>query len=183
MAIDITATFRRGGAQSIRLLKYCVISAQMEPLFLYLVMQYQIRPTTPRALAMHDMFCAPDSPGRIAADEVLPPRDFRIRVPIEKLRRHIHEVNEFNAQAPEFPMAVDLPAKYLFDLILPHLHSQADGPIARITESYDPSLEPIENLPGGELTSGQRMFVDRIWMPVIRPCLVRADFPLLASIG
>ncbi len=61
--------------------------------------------------------------------------------------------------------------------------SIGDYVIRRIRETYDPALEPVENLPGGKMTAGQRMFVERVWRPKLRPHLVQAGFLRVASIG
>lgn len=183
MAVDIRDTFRRGGKETIDLLEYCAISVQMDPVFLFLVTEYQTRPTADRALALFDMFCAPGAPGRIKADQVLPPQDYRIGKAIDEIRANIRQVEEYNAQAPEFPKSVNIPPKYLFDFILGHLQGQADGTLEKISRSYDPELRPVDNLPGGRMTSGQRMFVDRTWQPIIRPRLVAAGFRRIANVG
>ena len=80
-------------------------------------------------------------------------------------------------------MTVAIPAKYLFDAVIAAVTSDVREVVRRIRETYDPALEPLENLPGGKMTAGQRMFVERVWRPQLRPYLVQAGFTRVASIG
>lgn len=78
MPVDVGVIFRRGGRDLINLLEYCVYSVQMDPLFLYLVSEYRLAPTTDKALALYELFCAADAPARISLRGELPPKDFRL---------------------------------------------------------------------------------------------------------
>jgi hypothetical protein len=78
MPVDVGAIFLRGGRDLINLLEYCVYSVQMDPLFLFLVNEYRLAPTTEKALALYELFCAADAPARISLLGELPPKDFRL---------------------------------------------------------------------------------------------------------
>ncbi len=83
---------------------------------------------------------------------------------------------------PSFIPPPRLPPSYLFDQIIGELERTSPS-IRQIRQTYNPSLEPIENLPGGQLTQGQRIFVDNVWGPQIRPFLVQAGFFRIANIA
>ena len=117
------------------------------------------------------------------AEASLPPRNLRLPQEIQRIRDHIRHVEEYNATQPEVPLSVAIPSKYLFADIFAEIASSGHPVIGRICATYDPSLEPVRNLPGGKMTANQRMFVDRIWRPQLRPQLVRAGFPRIATIG
>ena len=183
MAVDVWAVLRSGGRAAIDLLEYSVVSVQLEPLFGCLAADYQNRPTARRALGLYDVFCAPGAPGRILAESSLPPRNLRLPQEIQRIRDNVQHVEQYNATQPEVPMTVAIPAKYLFDAVVAVIASSDHDVVRRICETYDPALEPLENLPGGKMTAGQRMFVERVWRPQLRPYLVQAGFPRVASIG
>ena len=80
MPIDIDQVFSRGGAELIELLNYCVRSVQMDPIFGFLVDEYRLCPTAPKAVALYDMFLAPEALARIDAAALLPPREQSLQV-------------------------------------------------------------------------------------------------------
>lgn len=183
MAVDVWAVLRSGGRAAIDLLEYSIVSVQLEPLFGCLAADYQIHPTARRALGLYDVFCAPGALGRIHAEVSLPPLNLRLPQEIQRIRENLQHVAQYNATQPEVPMTVAIPAKYLFDAVIAAVTSDEHEVVRRIRETYDPALEPLENLPGGKMTAGQRMFVERVWRPQLQPHLVQAGFPRVASIG
>lgn len=184
MAVDVWATLRAGGREALRLLEFSVISIQLEPVFGYLVAEYRNQATAQRAVALYDVFCAGNAPARIHAASVLPPQDHRLLQDIQRIRDNLEQVEAYDAtQSAEHPQVVAIPPKYLFDRIRALVESPEHEVVRRIQETYDPELEPVANLPGGKLTAGQRQFVDFVWRPRIRPCLVQAGFPRVATIG
>ena len=64
----------------------------------------------------------------------------------------------------------------LFDRVVDAVTHDGAGPWARLALYYNPALEPSENLPGKAMTHSQRHFVENVWKPRIRPCLVAAGF-------
>lgn len=180
---DIHDIFRRGGKQLIDFLEYCVISRKMAPVFAFLLSEYRTQPTVEKALGLYDMFCAADAPARLDAAPVLPPRDLRIQQEILRIRDHIHQLEVLNALSPELPRRPATPAKYLFDFIVDHLGSCEDQPLGEIARRYDPNLTPLENLPGGKMSRAERLFVDRVWQPSVRPRLAAAGFRRIANVS
>lgn len=85
--------------------------------------------------------------------------------------------------AESTPPAIPLPPRYLFDSIATQLAVAESSKVKALEKYYDPKLTPKENLPGGELSAGQRSFVDNVWSPRIRPYLVSAGFWKLATVG
>jgi hypothetical protein len=63
------------------------------------------------------------------------------------------------------------------------LETSPGGALRAVGELYDPSLTPHENLPGGRMTPGQKAFVERVWVPRVRPRLVAAGFRRIADIA
>jgi hypothetical protein len=191
---DTNEVFRQRGRRLLDLLQFCVLSVRMEPLFAYLVREYQIRPTMTRAIAIYDVFCAPQSPGRIQLPQALPPQNLRILQDIEPLRQRWREMRQrweerqLSPSEPQEdeevdPLAPILPPRYLFDAILTELESGSDNPVTGLGTLYDFDRSPLQNLPGGKLSGAQRQFVDFIWKPQLRPHLVSAGFSILASLG
>src|SRR5712672_724135 len=76
--VDIGRILTEGDKQRIALLRFCVMSVQMEPVFGFLVQEYRLRPACDAALALYDIFCAADAPARIHAPGVLAPMDLRV---------------------------------------------------------------------------------------------------------
>ena len=160
---DINEVFTKGGKPLIDFLDYCVRSIQMDPVFLFLVREYRNGPTPAKAVALYEMFCAPNAPARISAQTVLPPYDVRLREAIILL-------------TPSF-----LPAKYLFDSVVRELEKRPRS--SAYVRRYKTDRTPVENLPHGKMTPAQRHFVEKIWQPVIRPHLVAAGFWRVASVA
>src|SRR4051812_4507840 len=84
--VDIHQTLKHGGKARIELLRYCVMSITMEPLFLFLASEYRLRPPHAGALALFDVFCAAQSRARLAAYELLPPRELALAAEIARIR-------------------------------------------------------------------------------------------------
>jgi len=180
---DIDAIFGGGGAPRVALLRYCVLSVTMEPLFVFLTDEYRRRPTHTAALALYDVFCAPDAIARISAAEQLPPRNLRLRAVIESIRSQ-WDVMQSPAEVDEDGPAprTTVPHRDLFDGVATALRGDAGGPLAALAARYDPGLEPEENLAAGRMSARQRHFVDKVWRPLARPRLVAAGFWQLSSI-
>lgn len=182
MAVDLYAVFRRGGKELIALLDYCVRSVQLEPVFVFLVSDYRTGPTALKAVALYEVFCAPDSKARLKAPRALPPLDLRLQTSLHPLQQWWQQRQAAPPTLPELTPP-PLPAKHLFDSVVHELEASADSSLRTVSESYDPTRTPIENLPGGKMTSGQRYFVEKVWEPALRPQLVRAGFWRLATIA
>jgi hypothetical protein len=172
--IPIETLLERGGEHCIALLRYCVISVTMEPLFVYLAKDYSARPSHPGALALYDVFCAPQTPARIDARSALPPCNLRLTSIIDAIRMQWQQLQE--PVRVENRVPVTAPFRNLFDPVVETLVKDPRGRIARLRRRYDPSRSPLDNLPGGAMTPGQRAFVERVWKPVARPRLVAAGF-------
>jgi len=191
MAVDLQQTFSRGGRALVGLLDFCVLSVKMDPLFVFLVGEFRVRPTAAGAIALYDVFCAVGAPARVSVTQALPPRSLRLQQVIEPLRQDWDEslappaaaetADGIDEDSHKRPPPAPIPGKYLFDDLATAAWSGEQ--IAAVARQYDPALEPRENLPGGRLTAAQKAFVDYMWEPRIRPCLVGAGFRRVANIA
>jgi hypothetical protein len=182
MAIDVEAEFRRGGKTMLDFLAYCVTAYHMEPIFAFLVGEYRTRPTTGRALALFDAFCARSAPARMRlVAEILPPRN--VRFDREMRHRRQPSLASFDtAMPPAAPYQPPIPPPYLFDFIIADMAGRADNPVVSPGRRFDPALTPAQNLPGGRMTAGQRAFVENVWRPRVKPMLVNEGFWRIADI-
>lgn len=189
MTFDAQAVFQAGGRGRIDLLEYVVRSEQMDAMFLFLVAEFQLHPTTAKALALYELFCASGAPARIALPRLLPPGDVRLTQALAPYVRDTRQLDELreqpaDAERSEIPPSLMLsPPKFLFDSLAIALLASADSPLDRLGRTYDPELTPSENLPGGKMTARQKFFVDFIWTPRIRPRLVAAGFRSIANVA
>jgi hypothetical protein len=182
VAVDVDEVLRRGGVVLLDFLQYCVLSVQVEPVFALLAREYRMAPTAARALTLYDLFCAPDAPARIRAPAALPPYDLRLPRAVEPLR----------LPPPPPPADADEgvgttvpigPPNYLFDFVVAQLRQGPSDPLQGAGHKFDPARTPLENLPGGRQTAGQRAFVENVWRPRVRPALAAAGFWRVATIG
>jgi hypothetical protein len=179
--IDVEDVLVRGGEGRIALLQHCVMAVRMEPVFIFLAREYRLRPGQAGALALYDLFCAQQAPARLAAYELLPPRQQTLSAAIERIRgQWIPERSDQPPDAEDLVAALT-PARNLFDVIVSGLRN--DPRLAELAASYDPRLTPQENLPGRTMTAGQRQFVDGVWRPVVKPRLTAAGFWQMSTIG
>ena len=183
MAIDPWGTLAAGGKPALDLLEYGVISARFELVAGWLIAEYRSRPTAARALALYDAFLAPDAPARIDAPSVLPPRELLLAARIDGIRRHHVETEAHNTRDPESPRPAMIPPMNLFDAVLAALRADDFEPVRSVRESYDPARGPIENLPDGRLSPGQRQFLEYTWRKRLRPLLARSGFGRITTIG
>jgi hypothetical protein len=187
VVIDVDDTLARGGVERLEFLRYCVMSITMEPLFVFLSGEYRLRPTHAAAVALFDMFCAADAPARLAAYELLPPRELALSSEVIRVRAQWTAMQaprtEPESEEPEEVRSVaPWPSRALFDSLVKGVRADSHRRLAAASESYDPRLTPQENLPGGQLSASQRQFVDRIWTPIVRPRLAGAGFWQVATI-
>ena len=193
MPIAVEEEFRRGGRTLLDFLTFCVMSIRMEPVFAFLAAEYRQNPTREKALALFDCFCAPDAPARLRHPaELLPPRNVRFASDVEVFRAPISSsqlagaTHQTHAEPPvpvdpalasPLPRHLALPPpRYLFDFLTDAFARLDPNPVDSPGADFDPTLSPVENLPGGRMTAGQRAFVDRIWQPRVRLELVRVGF-------
>src|SRR5437867_2774371 len=83
LEMHLTEILAKGGEQRVALLRYCVMSITMEPVFVFLAQEYRLRPTHAAALALYDVFCARDALARIGVMEALPPRNLQLQAAVE----------------------------------------------------------------------------------------------------
>jgi len=179
--IDIDAIFARGGERLIALLDYGVRSVQPDLLFVFLVEEYRQHPTTPKAIALYDVFCAPQAPARLSASEMLAPFSLQMETAMRPLRQNLAQVETARTKATARPPLI-LPPKYLFDALDLYLRKNSPG-LRGIRRRYRPSLPPVKNLPGGRMSASQRHFVDKVWEPILRPRLVAVGFRRMTAIA
>lgn len=180
--VATTEVLTRGGAPRIALLRYCVMSVTMEPVFVFLTQEYRLRPTHVAALALYDVFCAPDAPARIKARDALPPRNLALVAAMRSIRQQWNYLQGTGDPQEEASISITTPYKNLFDPVARSVQNDTKGAFARLELQFDPRLSPQENLPGGNMNAGQRHFVEKIWQPVVRPRLVAAGFWHIANI-
>lgn len=191
MPVDIEAVFTTGGRGLVEFLQHCVMATELDPIFVFLAREYRTIPTRDKAIALFDMFCAEGALARISPLPLLPPRNLGLvqaiaslrKVPMPAVPASVETTEETPKEvARPIPPPVVLPPKYLFDGLSDYLVQEKDGALARLASDYDPALSPLENLSGGEMTAGQRQFVDRVWQPRVRPLLVQSGFRRIANI-
>jgi hypothetical protein len=183
MNVDALDLLRRGGPTALRLLDYSVYSVRLDLVFAFLVTEYRVRPTAVRALALYDGFCAPGAPGRVRAEAVLPPRHLSLAGAIERVRRSVADAEHGVTDGLETPKPVPIPPRDLFDGVLAVVTAPDHETVQRVRDAYDPDRSPLENLPGGRMTEGQRAFVERVWRARLRPALARAGFARVSTVG
>ena len=184
MPIDLQLTFRSGGKQLIDLLDYCIRSVQIDPLFLFLVQEYRNGPTAAKAVALYELFCAPNALAKISANKLL---TIRLQGAISQLKASLQPPPAVPQPDPQNiePIPVRqplLPPKYLFEFVTNAVLEESDY-LIQIEQHYQPDRTPIENLADGKMTMAQRHFVDKIWEPIVRPQLVQAGFWGIASVA
>jgi hypothetical protein len=177
--VDVDAALAAGGAQRIALLRFCVASVTMEPVFLFLACEFRVRPTRAGAFALFDVFCAEGAPGRLSAYELLPPRELVLGATITRLQTQV----DATQLAADEEVVLGTPARDLFDALVRGVHRDTHGRLSHVAATFDPRLTAHENLPGGRMNAGQRHFVEKIWVPVVRPRLVAGGFWQMATIA
>ena len=183
MSFDVSEVFDRGGRELIDVLEYCVLSMKFDVLFVFAAREYRKGPSVPAALALYDVFCAPTAPVPITIRSLLSPRDLRLPPILEPLREHVARARRDAEESGEPVPVLPGPARYLFDHLVDGLTADPEGSMARLGDEYDPRREPVENLPGGRMTAGQRAFVENVWRLRVRPWLVSAGFRRIANVA
>lgn len=182
MPSDLDALLSTGGKPLLDLLRYCVLSMRLEPLFVLLVREYASAPTAAKAVTLFDVFCAVGAEGRLSCRPALPPLAPHLSQAIEPLRVAL-ERKRTTPVDPDNAVFVPLPPKFLFDELVRAIRDDSSGVFQLVASEYDPARTPYENLPGGKLNDGQRFFVERVWQPRLRPRLVSAGFWRVATLG
>lgn len=175
--VDLGDILTRGGEPRVSLLRHCVMSVTLEPVFVFLVREYSLRPTHQSALALYDIFCAPGAPARLNAPEVLPPRDLQIRATVDTIRT---QARHLASPASDDSIAITIPPRHLFARVADAVEN--GDRFAALARRYDPDLTPQQNLPDGRMNKVQRHFMDRLWRPSLRPRLAAAGFWHIANI-
>jgi hypothetical protein len=191
MARTVQDLLLLGSREFLNFLQFAIVSGQPEPVFIHCVREYRFRPTTVAALGIFDHFCETNALWRLRETQFLPPLELTLANQIRMLREAFIASQqplpsaslEEDEPSPVLPAANPMPPGNLFRTIETGLLSNSDGFLARLAATYDPALGPFENLPGGKMTSAQRLFVDQYWIRRIRPALVSAGFWRLASLG
>ncbi len=158
------------------------MSIQMEPVFAFLTQEYRLRPTHDAALALYDVFCAPEAPARIRARDMLPPRDLRLLSAIRSIRQQRDQMMRPLEGEPDGGVRITTPHRHLFDGIARAVENDPNGNYARLGNQFDPQLSPEQHLPGGTMNAAQRHFVNYVWRPLARPRLVEGGFWRVAVI-
>ncbi len=180
--VNIGEILVKGGEERVALLRYCVISVTMEPLFVFLTHEYRLRPTHLAALALYDVFCAPHAPARLGTLDVLPPRNLALKAAVESIRQQSAHLQSPRAPDDGATVSIATPHRNMFDFVVDSVQGDPTGRFARVGNQYDPGLAPHRNLPGGRMSAAQRHFVERIWRPLARPRLVAAGFWRIANV-
>lgn len=185
MPLSTEEIFRRGGRELVDLLEYLVISFQMDPVFLFLTSEYRSQPTADRAVALYDVFCAPRAEARVSAVHSVAQRGLSLQKEVESMRAARERATKpHSARSGPAPGPPLMAPRYLFDAVVNELNeTTVEGTLAALRDHYDPERSPHENLPGGRMTAGQRAFVEQVWEPRLRPCLVAAGFRRIANIA
>jgi hypothetical protein len=179
---DLAEILTKGGERRVALLRYCVMSVTMEPVFVFLTQEYRLRPTHAAALALYDVFCAPDALARIGVVEALPPRNLQLQATAESIRQQWTQLQSPLEADERSAVAITVPHRNLFDRVVEAVRNDPAGRFAAAASLYDPRLGPVQNLPGGKMNAGQRHFVESVWRPLARPRLAAAGFWQIANI-
>jgi hypothetical protein len=180
--VDITEILTKGGERRIALLRYCVMSVAMEPVFVFLTQEYRLRPTHVAALALYDVFCSREALAKISALAALPPRNLQLQATVESIRAQWAQLQSPPQTDERSDPAITTPHRNLFDRVAEAVVNDPTGHFAAVASRYDRRLAPLQNLPGGKMNPAQRYFVDRVWRPLARPRLVAAGFWQIANI-
>lgn len=153
-------------------LDYCVRSMHLDPLFVFLVQEYRINPTIPKAVALFHTFCAPAAPARVSVepDEEQMQRSMR-PITVSWTRMQAALVFGPGNAAPPMP-----PPSSLFDSLVDRI--MRAGIIGKLKRAYQEREQEPENS-----NRVQQHFVDKIWQPIIRPHLVAAGFWRIAEVA
>ena len=181
MAVDIDKILSVGGEPLVDLLNYAVRAVQTDLLFTFLVGEYRQAPTSQKAVALYETFCAPQALARVSATGLLPPVNPQLEVALRPLRANVAEMHAAIGEGRGVPILI-LPPKFIFDAVAVHLRENSVG-LRRIKRNYRMKRTPTENLPGGRMNEGQRFFVDKVWVPNLRPRLIAVGFRRVSSIG
>ena len=138
--MDVAEILARGGAPRIELLRYCVMSVTMEPVFVFLTQEYRLRPTHGAALALYDVFCAPSAPARIKAGDALPPRNLPLVAAIRSIRQQWDYLQGAEELREEAGVSITTPYRNLFDPIARSVQNDAEGAFARLELQFNPQL-------------------------------------------
>lgn len=180
---EIDKILARGGKPRVALLQYCVMSVQIDPVFLFLVQEYRMRPAHDAAVALHDVFCAPGAPARMCTFSIMPSLGSRLDAAVRPLREQLNQMRPPEQSEPGTGVPLTTPYRHLFDFVAHALRSNPRGDYARVGNAFDLRLTPAENLPGGKMNSAQRHFVENIWRASAKPRLFEAGFWQVADIG
>ncbi|MAI78109.1 MAG: hypothetical protein CL917_04145 [Deltaproteobacteria bacterium] len=200
ISVEIEEIFSAGSRALIHLLEFAVLSVNVDLLFVYLVRDYRLKPTALSAVTIHDLFCSERAPLKLDRVANLLQRDMHLAGILSPYRDSLlfrdgnspqllstgdgREISPCHDSDPSGGSGKPLlPPRYLFDQLVQAIKSSDASGISRLQVSYDPSLTPYGNLPGGALSARQRHFVEQIWQPVARPRLVEAGFWRVASIA
>lgn len=181
-SVDIGEILLKGGEERVALLRYCVMSVTLEPVFVFLTHEYRLRPTHGAALALYDVFCAPEAPARVKALGALPPRNLRLLAAAQSIRQQWTRLQSSDDTAEGSSVPMSQPHRNLFDFVAETVRNDPGGPYAQVGGRYDPRLTPQQNLPGGRMSAAQRRFVEKVWRPLARPRLVAVGFWQIANI-
>ena len=181
MPADLDKIISVGGRELVDLLNYAVRAMQADLLFVFLVGEYRNAPTSHKAVALYEIFCAPQAPARLSASELLPPVHPQLEVALRSLRANVAAVNAARASGSEAPILI-LPPKFIFDTIVLHLRKKSPC-LRQVKRRYRVERTPSANLQGGKMSEAQRFFVDRVWTPNLRPRLLTVGFRRVSSIG
>ncbi len=186
--VDLYALQSTGGAQAIALWQYCVRSVNPDALFMLLLEEYRLRPTHQALLALFDAFCAPQALAQISAAVGLSHNSMFMQQ-IQRLREEWQAQQEYQQLRRSLPQEElpppprsSQPYRSLFDTLQKQLLDNPDSGWQQARRNYDPAKSTSQNLPGGDMTPAQRLFVTRIWQPRLRPQLVAAGFWKLATV-
>lgn len=180
---DMNRIFEAGGAKAIDFLNYCIISSQIDPLFVYLVeKEYRTHSSKKRARALYDVFCAEGAPLRVNADQALPPTDKTLVYDMQSvgLDQILAQDKNVVTRKVTAVFGARKPEKGMFDEVVNALRGN-DSSLTDACSKYDPDKGALGSL-GGEMTTSQRNYVRTSWIPVARPKLVAAKFKIVLTL-
>jgi hypothetical protein len=176
---------QRGGAPCIDFLDFCLKCAKLEALFVYLVeLEYKIKPTKTRALALYDVFCAPNAPLRVNCDQFLPPIDTTLSTAIQAVRAEQQQASQMSKIMRKLTANTRVPPFLIFDRVVEAVFGNHgnENCITDICRSYDPGNSVSENLKKGRIGDSSITFAGAAWVGMPRNTLLAAGFKIVPAL-
>ena len=161
-------TLERRGKGTLDFLDFCVRSMQLDPVFVFLVQEYRINPTVPKAVALFHTFCAPVALAKVSTEV----EDQQIQIAMRPITVTWTRMQAALVFGPGNSAPALAPPSTLFDALAQKI--MRCGILGKLRRDYRAGLK---------MNRVQEHFVEKIWQPIIRPHLVAAGFWRIAEVA